>query len=246
MPDMSFSEERFNKWFSAFILIGMTVAVVMATVLKYGAAEAGKAMLVLSAFGSLMGVMSTVCSANGMIVTFLFGLIDVSLYAVACFYGHKYGNAILHVLYFVPMQFVGYCQWKRRGRDRSGAAVRARRLSPAQWAGYMVFFLAGSAVAYLILARFDQTSADTLIRTAVVLDVLPLMCNIIGQMLMSMAYMDQWIFWIGVNVTSVIMWSTTLKGTADSYALIYIIKYGFYLLNSFNGLRIWLRLSKPE
>lgn len=243
---MSFNEEKFNKWFSAFILIGMTVAVIMTTALKFGAAEAGRAMLVISAIGSLMGVVSSICSANGKIITFLFGLIDVSLYAVACFYGHKYGNAILHVLYFVPMQFVGFWQWKKRGNDKSGSSVKARRLTPKQWAMYMSFFMAGAIVAYLILARFDKSAADTFIKTAVLLDVLPLMCNIIGQLLMSMAYMDQWIFWIGVNITSVIMWSTSLKGSADSYALIYVIKYSFYLLNSINGLRIWLRLSKPE
>lgn len=243
---MSFNEDRFNRCFSAFILIGMTIAVIMTTALKFGKADAGKAMLVISAIGSLMGVLSSVCSANGKIITFLFGLIDVSLYAVACFYGHKFGNAFLHVLYFVPMQFVGFWQWKKRGNDKSGSSVKARRLSPKQWAMYMAFFMVGATVAYLVLARFDKAAADSFIRMAVLLDVLPLMCNIIGQLLMSMAYMDQWFFWIGVNVTSILMWSTTLKGSADSYALIYVIKYSFYLINSLNGLRIWLRLSRPE
>lgn len=243
---MSFNEDRFNRCFSAFILIGMTIAVIMTTALKFGKADAGKAMLVISAIGSLMGVLSSVCSANGKIITFLFGLIDVSLYAVACFYGHKFGNAFLHVLYFVPMQFVGFLQWKKRGNDKSGSSVKARRLSPKQWAMYMAFFMVGATVAYLVLTRFDKTAADSFIRMAVLLDVLPLMCNIIGQLLMSMAYMDQWFFWIGVNVTSILMWSTTLKGSADSYALIYVIKYSFYLINSLNGLRIWLRLSRPE
>ena len=243
---MALREEKFNKWFSAFILIGMAVAVTMTTALKFGSSEAGRFMLALSAIGSLMGVLSTVCSANGKIITFLFGLIDVSLYAAACFHGHKYGNAFLHVMYFVPMQFVGFIQWKKMGHDRSGKSVRARRLSLRQWAGYLAFFSIGAVAAYLILARFDKTSADFFIKTAVVLDVLPLMCNIIGQLLMSMAYMDQWIFWIGVNVTSILMWSASLRGAEDSYALIYVIKYSFYLLNSINGLRIWLRLSKPE
>jgi len=72
------------------------------------------------------------------------------------------------------------------------------------------------------------------------------MCNILGQLLMSMAYMEQWIFWIGVNITSVLMWVSTLHGASDSFALIYIIKYSFYLLNSLNGLRIWLRLSRKS
>jgi nicotinamide mononucleotide transporter len=41
------------------------------------------------------------------------------------------------------------------------------------------------------------------------------------------------------------MWSNALAHDADSsYAAIYIIKYSFYLINSINGLRNWLILSK--
>jgi len=41
------------------------------------------------------------------------------------------------------------------------------------------------------------------------------------------------------------MWVLTLRQTPDSaYALVYVVKYSFYLLNSLNGLRIWLALSK--
>ena len=48
-----------------------------------------------------------------------------------------------------------------------------------------------------------------------------------------------------MNVFSITMWAVTLKGDpGSSYALIYIIKYSFYLLNSLNGLRNWLRLSR--
>lgn len=244
--------KSFNKYFSAFILIGMAVVTVLATALKFGPADTqARWLLVLAAFGSLMGVAATVASASGKIITFLFGLLDVSIYGAMCLINWKngssgLGNAVLHFVYFVPMQFVGFFQWKRRGNTDEGS-VKARRLTPGQrWLACLVF-LAGSVAAYFIIARFDKSAADTFIKTAVVLDVLPLMCNIIGQALMSTAYMEQWIFWIGVNIFSITMWAVTLHRTPDSsYALIYIIKYSFYLLNSVNGLRNWLRLSGPS
>ena len=78
-------------------------------------------------------------------------------------------------------------------------------------------------------------------------DAFSTVCNIFGQLLMSTAYMEQWVFWIGVNVASVVMWSLTLASPdGDSYAVIYLVKYAFYLLNSLNGLRIWLLLSRPS
>ena len=242
--------EKFNKWFNAFILVGMTLAVILTTIMKSGVSRTSDILLIISAIGALMGVLATVCSANGLILTFLFGLIDVAIYGAMCLVNWRngnsgLGNAILHFCYFVPMQFVGFFQWRKRGAG-SKAKVKARRLDARQWAILTALFLVGSVAAYLIIARFDKSTADTFIRTAVVLDVLPLMCNIIGQFLMSTAYMEQWIFWIGVNVTSILMWTFSLKNSSDSFAAIYIIKYFFYLINSVNGLRIWAALSKTD
>lgn len=244
-------EETFNKWFNVFILAGMTVALILTTILKLGGSDAGRFLLIISAFGSLMGVLSTVCSANGKIWTFLFGFLDVTIYGIMCFINWKnggagLGNAILHAVYFVPMQFVGFSQWRKRGAG-SSRQVQARRFTPAQWVLYTSIFVVGSIVAYIILAQFDKSAATSFIKIAVVCDVLPLVCNILGQLLMSWAYAEQWIFWIGVNIFSILMWSLSLKSGGNDYAAIYIIKYSFYLVNSINGLRIWLRLSRqPE
>ncbi len=236
---------RFNRYFSAFILVGMTAAMAAATLLKLRDAQTGQAMLIVAAFGSLMGILSTVCSANAKILTFLFGLFDVAIYGAMCFAGGKYGNAALHLLYFLPMQFVGFFQWRRRGAD-SGGQVRARRLSSSQWLLYGGIFLAGLAVSYVILCAIGSRQAAQVLKLAIFADALSMMCNIIGQLLMSMAYMEQWIFWIGVNVASVVMWAVTLAHGSDSYALIYLIKYSFYFINSLNGLRIWTGLSRPQ
>ena len=244
------NEEKFNKLFSAFVLIGMTVALVLTTALKLGDSTGGKILLLVSAFGSLMGVMSTVFSANGNILTFLFGFLDVSIYGVICFInwrngGTGLGNALLHLVYFVPMQFIGLAQWRKRGASSTDKPA-AKRLDARGWLITSLLLLLGSMTLYFILAHFDKSAAGTFLKWSVILDVITLACNILGQLFMSNAYMEQWFFWIGVNIFSILMWSWTLSQTGGSYALIYIIKYSFYLINSIYGLRIWLALSRKE
>ena len=240
------TEKTFNKWFNTFILVGMAVVTVVVTAIKFQDADSGRAMLVISAIGSLMGVLCTVLAANGRILTFLFGIIDVSIYGVMCLIGTRYGNAALHLLYFLPMQFVGYFQWRKRGAEEQ-KKVKARRLDRKQWLLFGSIFLVGLVVAYLILSALDKTEAAGVVKWLVAMDAFSMMCNIIGQYLLSTAYMDQWFFWIGVNVSTIIMWVLTLRQEpGSSYALIYVVKYSFYLLNSLNGLRIWLNLSRTE
>ena len=236
--------DRFNKWFNAFILIGMTVVTLLVTALKLRDADSGQALLVIAAVGSLCGVLANVLSANGRILTFLFGLIDVSIYGVMCLTGGRYGNAALHLLYFLPMQLVGFLQWRKRGADGK-EQVQARRLDARKWLIFGSVFLVGALVAYWILAALDKGEAAGFVKWLVLMDAVSMMCNVLGQLLLSTAYMEQWFFWIGVNIASVVMWVLTLRQTPDSsYALIYVVKYSFYLLNSFNGLRIWLGLSR--
>ena len=228
-------DKKFNKWFSLFILIGMAVVTVVVTAIKFKDADSGKAMLLISAFGSLMGVLCTVLAANGRILTFLFGILDVSIYGVMCLIGTRYG-----------MQFVGYFQWRKRGAEEK-AKVQARRFTGKQWLLYGALFLAGLVAAYFILAALDKTEAAGVVKWLVFLDAFSMMCNIIGQYLLSTAYMEQWYFWIGVNVSTILMWLLTLRQDPGSaFAHIYIVKYSFYLLNSLNGLRIWYNLSRGE
>ena len=239
-------DKKFNKWFSAFILVGMAVVTMVVTAIKFRDADSGRAMLLISAFGSLMGVLCTVLAANGHILTFLFGILDVSIYGAMCLIGTKYGNAALHLLYFLPMQFVGYFQWKRRGAHEE-KKVKARRLTGKQWLLYGSIFLVGLIVSYFILAALDKKEAAGVIKWVAMADAFSMMCNILGQYLLSTAYMEQWYFWILVNVSTIIMWVLTIRQEPDSaFASIYIVKYSFYLLNSLNGLRIWYNLSRKE
>ena len=238
--------EQFNKWFNAFILIGMAVVTVLVLAFKLRDAQDGQALLIIAAAGSLCGVLANVLSANGRILTFLFGLIDVTVYGVMCLTGAKYGNAALHLLYFLPMQVVGFFQWKGRGADGK-EQVRARRLTGRGWLLWGGIFLAGLVAAYFILSALDKTEAAGAVRWLVLMDALSMMCNLIGQYLLSTAYKEQSVIWIGVNISSVLMWVLTLRQSPDSsYALVYVVKYSFYLLNSLNGLRIWLNLSRGE
>ncbi|MBQ0081592.1 MAG: nicotinamide mononucleotide transporter, partial [Alistipes sp.] len=210
-----------NKILSWFLIIGMTIVTAVVTYIKMDDSDLNaRMMILLAAFSSLMGIASTVSSANGKIVTFLFGVLDVSIYGVMCLVNWHNGSSglgtgILHLVYFVPMQFVGFYQWKRQGKNHSGS-VNAKRLDTKQRIHSFILFSVIVAISYLVICHFDRSVAKSFIRTAVILDVLPFACNIMGQLLMSFVYMEQWIFWLGVNIFSVLMWSYTLHTTEDA------------------------------
>ena len=255
--------DRFNFWFNAFILVGMLSAVLYVNIFKAGSADESLWKTIIFTVGAVMGVCNTVLSANGNILTFVFGVLDVVICAWTNLDSGNIGIFLQHILYFLPMQFVGLAAWRRRG-GTSKEQVHARRLTKNGRLLFSGLFLVGLIAVYVILCAVHTetgaTFAERLIssdgglktlRWIILVDALATVCNIIGQYLLSTAYMEQWFFWIVVNISSVIMWSLTASrdvatGQSASLASIYIVKYAFYLVNALNGLRIWLALSKPS
>lgn len=246
---------RFNLAFNIFLVIGMLVAVTITTVFKLQQPGVKAFMLLLAAFGSVMGVINTVMSANGNILTFVFGFIDVLVGTIVYLDNGIMGNFALHAFYFLPMQFVGFWQWSKRGAkvrsDGEGeSGLKARRLSARQW-GFLVAGVALCVAAlyfillYVDVAKLSAGKIADIDRRKILLDAVVMSLNIAGQVLMSLAFMEQWYIWILVNVSSISLWTVALVGGAGSgNAAVMLIKYIFYLLNSLNGLRIWLNLSR--
>ena len=249
------AEKRFNLAFNIFLVTGMLVALVITTIFKLQQPGVKTFMLILASFGAMMGIVNTVLSANGHILTFVFGLLDVLVATIVYLDNGIMGNFALHAFYFLPMQFIGFWQWQKRGAKLKGkegedSRVNARRLTGKEWAWLAAGVVVGIAVLYLILhpvdvSKFRAGKISSVDNPKILLDAVVMTLNIAGQVLLSFAFMEQWYIWILVNISSISLWAVALaSGTGSGNAAVMLIKYIFYLLNSLNGLRIWLNLSR--
>lgn len=211
--------------FDWFLIIGIIVVNLIYNVL------ADEVDMVGSVAG-IAGVLCVVLVAKGSIWNYLFGLVNVSLYAYVSFKATAYGDAALNALYYLPMQFIGYFAWKKRVDD---AQVRARRLSMKQ----RILVASGCVVLTVALGMLLQYFGDG----QPFKDSTTTVLSIVAQALMAMAFMEQWVLWILTNVISVVMW-IIFVAQGKPHAALMVIMWSFYLLNSINGLRVWLNLSK--
>ena len=180
--------------------------------------------------------------AKGSIWNYLFGIINVSMYAYISYKASLYGDAGLNALYYVPMQFIGWWQWRKRGAAVSeaeaagqGVQVKARRFDWRQ----RVLLAAGCTAAVVAVGFALRHFGDP----QPFKDSLTTVLSIVAQALMALAFMEQWVLWIITNIVSVIMWSVCVA-RGEAHAAVMVIMWSFYLLNSINGLRVWLKLSK--
>ena len=111
---------------------------------------------IIGSVAGIAGVLCVVLVAKGSIWNYLFGLVNVSMYAYISYKASIYGDAALNALYYVPMQFIGWWQWRKRGAavseaeaDGRGVQVKARRFNWTQRA-----VLAASCAAAVIAGGF--------------------------------------------------------------------------------------------
>ena len=219
-----------------FLIIGVVVSNIIYSLLS-GSVD------VVGSVAGIAGVLCVVLVAKGSIWNYLFGIVNVSMYAYISYKAALYGDAALNALYYVPMQFIGWCQWRKRGaavsagKSSDGVQVKARRFN---WTQRAVLF-AGCAAAVIavgfVLRHFGDPQPFKDSTTTVL--------SIVAQALMALAFMEQWVLWIITNIVSVVMWSICVS-RGEPHASLMVIMWSFYLLNSVNGLRVWLKLSRSS
>lgn len=228
-------KERVLSFYDWFLIIG-----VIASNIIYSALS-GNVDLLGSAAG-ITGVLCVVLVAKGSIWNYLFGLVNVSLYAYISYKAALYGDAALNAFYYLPMQFIGYWQWRKRGAaiseaeaDGRGVQVKARRLNWKQRLVMAAGCTAAVVAVGFILRHFGDPQPFKDSTTTVL--------SIVAQAMMALAFMEQWALWIITNIISVAMWVICVV-RGEAHAAVMVIMWIFYLLNSVNGLRVWLKLSR--
>lgn len=188
--------------------------------------------------GSLAGVTGVICVvlvARGNILNYIFGVVNVSLYAFIAYKAGLYGDAALNALYYFPMQFIGWYSWVRRREEAESVTVVARRMVARErvYLALTSIFLTALVAWILYLFNDPQPIKDS--ATSVL--------SVIAMFLMVRRFMEQWTLWVAVNIISIVMWSIAFIN-GESHSALMVIMWIFYLANSINGWITWIRLSK--
>ncbi|MBE6218284.1 MAG: nicotinamide mononucleotide transporter [Bacteroidales bacterium] len=230
-------KEKVLSLYDWFLIVGVIASNVLYSILS-------GTMDVVGSVASVAGVLCVVLVAKGSIWNYLFGIVNVSLYAYISYMASLYGDAALNAFYYVPMQFIGWWQWRKRGAAVSeadargnGVQVKARRFTTKQRLILAAGCLAAVVAGGFVLRYFGDPQPFKDSTTTVL--------SIIAQALMALAFMEQWALWIITNIVSVVMWVICVV-RGEAHAAVMVIMWSFYLLNSINGFRVWLKLSAPD
>lgn len=184
----------------------------------------------ISLVSGMLGICSVVLGAQGNILTFVFGFAQVATYTYLCCVEHFYAEIAINIYYFITMIYGVYC-WRNRLSNNS-LQVQTRRLSIKLIAWGMLLIALFSWLTGWLLARFTDDPQPYM-------DAFTTVPAIAAQLLMVLAYREQWYLWLVVDVLAVVMWLR-----AENYCM--AAQYIFWYVNCIYGYMQWTRqLDNP-
>ncbi|PIN69215.1 nicotinamide riboside transporter pnuC [Candidatus Woesearchaeota archaeon CG11_big_fil_rev_8_21_14_0_20_43_8] len=185
---------------------------------------------------SLTGIICVVLVAKGRISNYYFGIVNVVAYAYVAYGWQYYGEVMLNLLYFLPIQFYGIWYWMKNRKQSNKDEVYVKFMSNRQRIMWGLISVA-SIIGYGVVLKMIKGSLPFIDSTSTVL-------SIIAMILMVRLYMEQWILWIIVDVVSIIMWVVVLMKGGNDIAI--LIMWTAYLVNAVYGLVNWIKLYKAQ
>ena len=175
----------------------------------------------LSIAASLTGVTCVILCGQGKMSTYLFGTVNVVLYAIVAWQAKYYGDVMLNLLYYFPTNILGWFVWKKN-IDDSTQEVTKKRMTAKQ--DILVVLLSAAGIfGYSFVLKMLGGNLP-------LVDSMSTVLSIVGQILMIKRFTEQWVVWIAVDVVSVIMWVVAYCNGGQSVAV--LLMWIVYLLNA--------------
>ena len=216
--------------------------------------EGGYALSWIEAIGTIFGLLCIWCASREKIINYLFGLINVTLFAAIFFQIQLYASLLLQVFFFAA-NIYGWYAWSRQNEAQE-AALKVRWLSRQQ-----TLALGGvCAVAIVLMTLFIDPVFATLTRIMIALlqtfgmqvampdlqpDAFPfwdstmLVLSIAAMVLMTRKFVENWLLWVVIDVISVMIFAR--QGV---YAM--ALEYVILTLIALNGSRLWIASARQH
>lgn len=183
---------------------------------------------IVATFAALTGIWCVILTGKGKLSSFWFGSINTVLYAIIAWEAKYWGEVMLNLMYYVPMNFVGLYMWSKNMNKETEEVVK-KRLSLKKSIMSYGLVIVGTLGYGLFLKVLNGTLPFV--------DSMSTVFSVFAQFLCVKRYMEQWVLWVIVDVVTVIMWIYAfVNGTGDMAT---VLMWSIYLINAIFMLIKW-------
>lgn len=181
----------------------------------------------------ITGVLCVVLAAKGSLMSYVFGMYNTVGYAYLAYINGLFGEVLLNLLFFVPMNIVGFYMWKN---NRQGGKLSMRQMGVKDLLIVMAICVAGCLLLGFGLSFIPGQNSPYI-------DAITTVLSIVATILMVRRFKEQWLVYIVLNMFTVLLWVIRmLEGSGEG--MLMIVMWSAYLVNAAYGYYNWNKGAK--
>lgn len=189
----------------------------------------------ISLIAGLVGVTCVVLSGKGKLSNFIFGFIQCFLLGIVALKSDLYMNGFMYLVYFVPMEIIGFVTWKKHINADSQEVIKRKMNWPTRFLWIAIIAAATTIFSYIMTLTNNQQPT---------LDSFSSVCNIVAMIIAIKRYAEQWWIWLIVNISHVVLWFNDFATSGENIAI--LLMSCVYLLNSIIMLIKWTKEAREN
>ncbi|AIQ61632.1 nicotinamide riboside transporter PnuC [Paenibacillus borealis] len=181
----------------------------------------------------ITGVLCVVLTAKGKLLSYVFGMYNTFGYAYLAYINGLFGEVMLNLLFFVPMNVVGFYMWKKN--------MQSGKLSMRQMEAKGILLTIAVCISGALLLGYSLSFIPE--QNSPYIDAITTVLSVVATILMVRRFKEQWLVYIVLNMFTVALWVIRMLDGSSEGPLM-IVMWSAYLINAVYGYYNWHKGAK--
>lgn len=189
---------------------------------------------IIAVISAFCGILYSTIAGKGKISCYFFGLMGTCCYSWLSFTNGLWGNLLLYMCYYLPMQIIGIFAWSKNLNKNK--EIKKRCLSTRERVIYFSLAFIFCCFCIFILKITNGSSP--------ICDGITTILSLLGMLFTVKRCIEQWHIWIIVNAVSSIMWFNLVINGSKTFST--LIMWLVYFVLSLYFYKSWKKEINAE
>lgn len=217
---------RFEIYFLIISLLIITICFILGT---------DKNRLSLAA--SLLGVVTVLCGAKGLIFAPIINIIYNILYIILSYSQRFYGEVLIYIFMMIPLNVITIISWGKNKSKENENIVAVNKISKNEYI-ILSFITIVVTFGFYYLLKVLNTNA-------IVISTISLVDSFLASYLLLRRCSNYAFAYIVNDIVLISLWMHAIKNNGIAY-LPMVITFSIFLINDIYGLIIWKKREKLQ
>ncbi len=191
---------------------------------------------------AVSGCLCVILTGKGKLSAYVFGCINSLLYAIIAYRSTYYGETMLNLIYYLPMNIVGFFAWKKHMDDKCHEVIK--KVMPWKWRFVNILLIAAGTYIYGLVLKDNGFIFTDLNDRLPFVDAFTTVCSVVATIVSIKRFAEQWWIWIAIDVFTVYMWWVDYQAGNSNLSI--LLMWLLYLVNAIIMLIVWTRRAKID